>query len=91
MTSCAATPEQREAVLTDLVVKLAGENNGLRKLVGVVGQAREDLEDEMIKLAESAVGRVLRERGWAENGREARVAKLINTELRLEIRRHFAG
>lgn len=90
MTGC-ATPEQRIAVMRELVVELAGENNGLRKLVGVVGQGREDLEDEMIRLAESAVGRVIREREWVEGGREARVAKTICTELRLEIRRHFAG
>lgn len=82
------TPEQREAVMRDLVRDYAAEANALRKLVGVVGQSRAALESEVLDLLEQAVGRVLSE--YAPDGREARVIKKVHVGLRLEIRRHFA-
>jgi hypothetical protein len=91
MSGCVPTPEQREAVLRDLVRDYAGEANALRKLVRVVGSDRAALEDEVLALVDRAIGRVLREREWATDGREARVAKAVHVGLRLEIRAHFAG
>ena len=89
MSVCVPTPEQREAVYLELVRHYAGEANSLRKLVGIVGQGREAIEAEVLRVVADEIGRVLDE--YAADGRESKVIKKVHVGLRLALRRHFAG